>query len=340
MTRPNRIVTLAAILGLSGAALGTAGIASAQTRAQAPRPNAGEILSKSFQQSNNVGGDQVQGTPARNPLRAVVGGRGGRFIVDRDGRRRLPTRAVVSGSGVSVSGSSTRDDHAIRFHIGTGLGHGVVGRRLRRDHVHHTVFPSLGFHRFGSFGYGSYDTGRGYETPTVIIVENPPGAAVRTNEIDGPAYAEPVEPPTVTEVALAAMARGDHEDAIARWRERLAEAPDDAGAVRALGLSMALKGDMQTGAAMVAHAYQMSPELVHERLDLWALGGERELRRSLRRFVIYANDQKTESAWITVAALMQAENRDDHAARMVDKAREAGLEGELADRFKRALGAE
>jgi len=163
---------------------------------------------------------------------------------------------------------------------------------------------------------------------------------VRTNEIDGPAYAEPVEPPTVTEVALAAMARGDHEDAIARWRERLAEAPDDAGAVRALGLSMALKGDMQTGAAMVAHAYQMSPELVHERLDLWALGGERELRRSLRRFVIYANDQKTESAWITVAALMQAENRDDHAARMVDKAREAGLEGELADRFKRALGAE
>src|SRR5690606_12567456 len=143
-----------------------------------------------------------------------------------------------------------------------------------------------------------------------------------------------------TEVATAAMARGDHTDAIARWRERLAEAPEDASAVRALGLAMVLDGDLQKGTAMVAHAYQMSPELVSERLDPAMFGGEDELRSTLRRVVVYANRIKTESGWITVAALMQAERRDDHAARMVEKARNVGLVGELADRFKTALGAE
>jgi hypothetical protein len=309
MNRTNRIVMLATVLAASSAGGGVAGVASAQTRAQAPRSNAGEILSRSFQQPDN-GSGQVGRAPARAPLRAVVGGRGVRVIVDRDGRRGEPTRARRAPD----------DDH----------------RRHDRRRHRQTLLPVVGFPYWGYSSTGGY----AYETPTVIIVENPPGAAVRTNEIDGPEHVEPVEPPTVTEVAFAAMARGDYEDAIARWRERLAEAPDDARAVRALGVSMALEGDMQAGTAMVAHAYQMSPDLAHERLDVWALGGERELRRSLRRFVIYANSRKTESSWLTVAALMQAENRDDHAGRMVEKAREAGLEGELADRFKAALGAE
>jgi hypothetical protein len=258
-------------------------------------------------------------------------------IVDRDGRRRLVPRAELRERGVTISGSRTGEQGTIQFNIGTL---GVVGHRRR----HHVVFPSLvsPWYPYWGYGYRSYDTGRGYETPTVIIIENPPGggAGVRTNELEGPMYAEPVEPPTVAEVALAAMARGDWEDAIFRWRERLSEAPDDASAVRALGVSMALKGDLQTGTAMVAHAYQMAPELVHQPLDVWQLGGERELRRSLRRVVIYANNRKTESAWLTVAALMQAEDRDDHAARMIEKARDAGLDEELAQRFSRALGAE
>src|SRR5690606_2386045 len=180
-----------------GGMLGLPGVAEAQTRAQAPRRDAGKILREMLQQPPDNDGGQV-GTPTRAPLRGVVGDRGGaRVIVDRDGRRRVVRRAdrVDRGTG---SGSRVGDDGSIRFHIGTGHG--------RRRHV---VFPSLVYPWYPQWGYSSYDTGRGYETPTVIIIENPPGAAVRTNELEGPAYAEPVEPPTVTEVALAAMARGD-----------------------------------------------------------------------------------------------------------------------------------
>lgn len=331
MNRRNRI-SLAAIVGACGAVLGLQGVADAQTRAQAPRRDPGPILREMLEQRPDNGGGVVR-TPVRSPLRDAAGDRDGRarVIVDRDGRRRVVRRAEERERGVSISGSRVGEDGSIPFHIGTGRGIG---------HRRHVVFPSLAHAWYPYWGYSSYDTGRGYETPTVIIIENPPGAGVRTNELEGPGYAEPVAPPTVTDVALAAMARGDWDDAIARWRERLAEAPDDASAVRALGLSMALKGDMQTGTAMVAHAYQMSPQLVHERLDVWALGGESEMRRSLRRFVIYANSKRTESAWLTVAALMQAEGRDDHAARMVHKAREAGLDEELARSFAGALGAE
>lgn len=322
---PRRIAMLAGVLAAS--AVFSAGAAHAQTRAQAPRPNAGKILSRSFTPPDN-GVAPPQRHVQRAPLRGRVGATvGGRVILDREGRRIVPTRP------------DRRRDHDDHDHDRHDRDHHDRHDHDRHHHRHHgrILFPTLGY-TYG--GYYSTSSGRGYETPTVIVVENPPGAAVRTNEIDGPEYVEPVEPPTITEVAFAAMARGDYEDAITRWRERLAEAPEDASAVRALGLSMALDGDLQTGTAMVAHAYRMSPELVHERLDPWTLGGERELRRSLRRVVIYANSRKTESAWLTVAALMQAEDRDDHAARMVEKAREAGLEPELADRFTGALGAE
>lgn len=332
MSGLRNLVTIASVLAISGSALG-------QTRVGMPRPNAGRILSEQMQ--------AMQPPPPQADSGAVRGSRadarrarptGRVFHVDgRRGDRDRVRGVVSSGSGISISGSHRGDDHSIGFRIGSGRHghrHDRHGGFKHDSPHHHTLFPWL-----WSPYRGYYDSGRGYgyDTPTVIVVENPPAGAVRTNELDGPIYVEPPAPPTTEEIAAAAMARGDYEEAVKRWRDRLAEAPDDAEAVRALGLAMALTGEMRSGTAMVAYAYQMSAELVNKPANPALFGNERQLRQALRRAVIYANAERTDSAWVTVATLMQAEGRNDHAARMIEKAREAGLDAELADTFEAAL---
>ncbi|MFG0285853.1 MAG: tetratricopeptide repeat protein [Phycisphaerales bacterium JB039] len=318
-----QMVTAIAVLSLAGGAM-------AQTRVGMPRANAGQIVGgmlRSSIQSTRPGG-AIGGGAGGGSYR----GGGGVHYVDGSGYRG----GFVGGSGINISGSYTGDNTLIRFNIGTDGRHGghFPSGGFKTRHAHHRqLFPWFWYPYRGYWDYP-----RGFDTPTVIVIENPMDAAVRTNQLGQPVYVPPPDPPTTEEIAAAAMQRGDYEEAVTRWRERLAEAPEDASAVRALGLAMALDGDLQAGTAMVAYAYQLSPELIYQPMPRSTFGTHRAADRALRSVVIYANSKRTDSAWLTVAMLMQMEDRDHHAARMIRKAQQAGLDEELAKKFLDALG--
>src|SRR5690606_36186481 len=114
----------------------------------------------SFQQPKQTSNNgQAQSGDRRAFVGAIVGGR--RTIRDRDGIRNPLVRA--------------RRDRDDRDHRDDRRDH----RRARFDHHRHINTLPLGYSWYG-YGY-STTGGYAYETPTVIIVENPPGAAVRTN---------------------------------------------------------------------------------------------------------------------------------------------------------------
>ena len=330
MTSPLQTITaIAAIISLAGAAQG-------QTRVGMPRADAGQAVGQMLRSS-------IQST---RPGGAVGGGgyhggsRGGMYHVDGSGYRGGSgyARGYSGGSGTYISGHYDGDRASIKFHFGGGgySGQHYPSGGFKTHYPHHRqLYPWLWYPYSGYYGYSG---SRGYDTPTVIVIENPMEPAVRTNQLDPPVYVPPPEPPTAEEIAAAAMRRGDYTEAVTRWREALAEAPDDASAVRALGLAMALDGDLQAGTAMIAYAYQMSPELVYQPMARATFGADRAADKALRRCVIYANNKKTDSAWLTVATLMQMESRDRHAARMIRNAEKAGLDEELAKKFLGALG--
>ena len=89
---------------------------------------------------------------------------------------------------------------------------------------------------------------------------------------------------------------------------------------------------------MMAMAYRTDPPLADEAIDAQLFESEKDLRGQVRRCVIHANRTGLASAWLTVAVLMQAEDRDERALKMLQRARDAGLDTVIADNLVRALG--
>ncbi|HYE03008.1 MAG TPA: hypothetical protein VD963_07210, partial [Phycisphaerales bacterium] len=80
------------------------------------------------------------------------------------------------------------------------------------------------------------------------------------------------------------------------------------------------------------------PSLAWTPVDPLALpGGAAGMRRRVESAVGHANRVKSASAWLTVATLMQSEGRDALAAKMLDRARAAGLSVPVYREMSQAL---
>lgn len=134
-------------------------------------------------------------------------------------------------------------------------------------------------------------------------------------------------PLSAVEVARLEMSIGEPGVAIDAYRAHLSEYPNDWRAVRELGLAMFRLGDRGDGIAMVSYAYSMDPELAYDAVPASLFeDSSRLIRDAVIDAVGWGHRNPSASAWLTVAVLMQAEGRDGPGLRMIERAREFGLD--------------
>ena len=107
--------------------------------------------------------------------------------------------------------------------------------------------------------------------------------------------------------------------------------------MRGLGLSLIDAGQVADGVAVIGMAYRSDSTLALSPVADDAYGKSTRFRSNLNRISAYANREKSASAWLALAALMQAEGRNERAAAMVQRAKEAGLEDQVAQEMTAAL---
>ncbi|MCA9300417.1 MAG: hypothetical protein KDA28_15205, partial [Phycisphaerales bacterium] len=222
---------------------------------------------------------------------------------------------------------------SLHFHTGSS-----ISTQLMRQHAISTRYLVNRYpYRCGYYDlYGYHSPYRhyaiqGYYTPDPSLVASAPAPAPSESEAAAP-------PPTPLEVGAAAMQAGELEVAIDAYKEHLRDQPEDAWAMRQLGICLMESDRIEDGIAVVRHAYRTDPMLAEQPVARmhFALDTQR-LRALVNRSVRYAHRTGSASAWLGVTALMQAEGRRDVARRMLDRAEEAGLETEIATRFAAAL---
>lgn len=157
-----------------------------------------------------------------------------------------------------------------------------------------------------------------------------------------PPVSEIVTPELTTPLAKAdvALVSGNAKKAIPLYEEHLASDSDDAGARVRMALAMLETGRVADATALLHMTYSNDPALADVSLSSvvsdWTV---RRLRNVVTRAVGHANRTGAASAWMTAALLMEAEGRPELAAKMLAKAREAGLDMNLAVRLEAMVGA-
>jgi tetratricopeptide (TPR) repeat protein len=149
--------------------------------------------------------------------------------------------------------------------------------------------------------------------------------------------AQPPREPTPLEKADALLLYGEPKASAEAYRKYLEDAPDDASAMRSLAIAMLQLRRFDEAVAVMAMAYDKQPRLARTPIDPAFFGDAAGLRKSLNSAVNYANRVNSGSAWLLVAALMQAEGRDDVALRMAERARAAGLAEPVATQLADVL---
>jgi hypothetical protein len=133
----------------------------------------------------------------------------------------------------------------------------------------------------------------------------------------------PPPPPTLLELASAAMAQRQPKVAVEALRREVREQGETAETLRLLD-----------AAAVMRSAYRLDPKLATAPLDAAAAGVDgRRLRELVKGAVLAANRGESASEWLLVAALMQAEGRNELSSTMASRAAKAGLEPEIASGF-------
>lgn len=261
---------------------------------------------------------------------AAVGGLRGGSSFNQNGRT-----FINGGSGLTVKGSFADDNFRMNFRLGTPTGlfcDPGPGCFPKNDFcfpgfpITYPIYPL-----YGAYGYDDYAYPiDGYYTPI------DPRLIGYTPRPTPPEATPP--PPTNREIGDAALAMGYPDRAIQEYRAHLAQLPDDAEVIRLLGLALIDARDLKEGVAVVGLAYRKDPGLSDRAVPLDVFGGDRvRLRESVKRASVYARNLDSASAWLAMAVLVQAEGRRDVASRMVERARVAGLDRDVANRMVAAL---
>lgn len=238
---------------------------------------------------------------------------------------------VVGGSGLTVRGNY-RDD---RWNVGFNLGgqqqvivrdsSWVVGAPVTTSYVTNSLRSPL---RPAVGGAGSSS---GIDSEWLERVSTPAAT---------PQTAQPVELSQLSnlEQGRTWMALKQPARAADALRRHLNQNGNDGEAMQLLAVVQAEQRRFDDAAAMMRAAYKLDPGLGPYRLDLASVNySDRELRDLVSRCVIHANRANTGSAWLLVGTLMQAQGRDDHALRMLDRAKTLGLDGSIYDQIAPSL---
>lgn len=266
-----------------------------------------------------------------------------------------------TGSGLTVRGNYNSGNWNVGFNVGSDVGDrlmwGSGGRPIVC--VPAKVWP---YYRVRS---DWYDTGwvwtargwRWYRTSTRAIDGGPssfyssssaPGMILDPEEARRQNAAAqqqaggadvPEEDPGALARALVAFHLDDAAEAASQLRAHLKEEPGDHQAMRLLALAHLHTASFEDAVSMMSLAYKSDPGLATTPIDVEMIGLDKaRLRGILTRTVSYAHKNDRGAAWLTVAALMQAEGRVKPALNMIAKARKTGYEAGVCDAMEAALG--
>ncbi|QOJ00340.1 MAG: tetratricopeptide repeat protein [Phycisphaeraceae bacterium] len=154
-----------------------------------------------------------------------------------------------------------------------------------------------------------------------------------------PPTAPPPPPPlSAPEKARLAMKASRPAEAIAHWKDHLAKEPEDHAAARVLAFCLLENREVEDAVALLRAAYTKDPGLADAPMDESAAGvSPSRLRDAVTRVVPHAHKTNSPSSWLAAAVFMQAEGRNTTALQMLERARKAGLERDVADRLAVAL---
>lgn len=260
--------------------------------------------------------------------------------------------------GINVDGSYRGAKWTVNYSFGSGWG--GPGNGGHGGHGHHNGGGGgwNGGGWYGTWGNGWYvgswnspygwgwywDRYRpyGYASGPIESRSGPvdwsllPGVNPKT--ADSAAEQLPKAPLTKIELAREAAGARKADEAAALYREHLKTAPDDVEAMRQLAVCLIEGKELNAGIAMLRDLYTKDPTLADRPFDGTAMGldGGR-LREVVVKLSPVANKLKSPSAWLGVVVMMQAEGRKVEALRAVQKAKDAGLERAIVDRFLAAL---
>lgn len=149
---------------------------------------------------------------------------------------------------------------------------------------------------------------------------------------------KPPPEPTVMERAQGALREGKYANAVPLLKQHLEAHPEDADALRLLGVAHLGAGASVDGSAAIRAAYVLDPSLATRRLTPDSAGLSAGALRALdERARAYANNAKSGSAYLASSVLAQANGHDALAKVMLERAVKAGLQAEVADALAAAL---
>lgn len=235
------------------------------------------------------------------------------------------------GSGLFVNGSFGGDQSRLHIHIG---GPDLVHFHHHHDHSIFAVAPFFAGPWYNSgYGYSDpYGSGYGYYPMDPSMYGAPPMALPSQ-----PPVTEHVTPSTQKELGATYLAAGDPRAAVSVLRTWARDHSTDAEAMRLLGLALVEAGEVQEGVSTISLAYHTDPALAASPIPAAVFVDAARAREDVRHASVYANRVNSGSAWLAVAVLMQAEGREVTARSMVERAKRAGLEPEIAETMLASL---
>lgn len=239
---------------------------------------------------------------------------------------------AVATDGLAVDGTYSGEKWKIGFHLGGGgITDCLPARRCGT-----VCTPTSVWWGWGSpYWYSRSLPAIGY---TDVYVD-PRLTAPPMVQAPAPAPASGPEPePTAFQRGAMALYLGDEPRAVSEFRSHVKENPSDTQALRALALALIADNQLEDGAAVMRSAYRIDPALATQPIRFGEMGlGETRLRGLLVKSVGFAHRVNSASAWLTVAAIMQAENREALALDMLARADKAGLDRDISDRLRAEL---
>jgi len=170
-----------------------------------------------------------------------------------------------------------------------------------------------------------------YPDPALSPTYSPSLALAATQATNAPVLSD-------FERATALMHDARYAEAATSFRAAVKADPGDAPARRWLGIALLLLGRTQDGSLEIARAYESDPGIADAAPDLEAMRlGVREMTDLCAPVITYARRVNSSSGYVAAAMLMQARSRPDLAAKMLDSARDAGLDSTLMVRLNQSM---
>lgn len=253
-----------------------------------------------------------------------------------------------NNSGFNLSGSYTGRKWSLGFNLNNNINWGSTCTGQTTIWSNGSGWLNNGW--AGGWGYPVYyqrEWNRQYPQVTGFIPRTSdanlvPGmnAAVMKQIREELAKQPPPPPPPPIEQARAAVRQKNFDEARTQFRIHLKEDPSDLDATRQYGAALLESKQLDDAVALWREIYRKDPTLVDRPFEGSSTGQDAgRIRDMVVEATKHANRTKSASAWLAVVVLLQSEGRLALATKPLERAREAGLEREIADRFAAAIAA-